>query len=127
MQDDRALYCTLTSISVAPRPSPSTLNKSLRLQPTISESYSCRAWSVPGGWWGGGGGGGGRLRGGHGTGGGADASSLLLLSMSSVASSVACVGEGCPQGLHLRGGGHSVGLAGRGAWLSSRHWMSCFQ
>ena len=32
---DRALYCTLTYVSVAPRPSPSTLNEPLRLRPTI--------------------------------------------------------------------------------------------
>ena len=51
------------------------------------------------------GGGGGCLRRGDGTGGGADVSSLLLSSLSPVASSVAGVGEGCPRGLRLRGGG----------------------
>jgi hypothetical protein len=35
--------------------------------------------------------------------------------------------DGCPLGLHRRGGGHVVGHAGSGVCLSSRHLTSAVQ
>ena len=68
-----------------------------------------------------GGGGGGRLRGGDGTGGASALSRWLLEGL------LGGVSDWCPRGLRQRGGGNSVGCAGIGSCLLSRHLVSVVQ